>query len=71
MSVKVDVPSGKGLVLTAGDLDEAVAGLLTNGLGASDVDGATVPAGFTRILAFRSGLVTEKEQCFTRFSERS
>jgi predicted metalloprotease len=70
MSVKVDVPSGQGLVLTAGDLDEAVAGLLTNGLAASDVDGATVPAGFTRILAFRSGLLADKEQCFTRFGER-
>ena len=46
---------GGDLVLTAGDLDEAVAGLLTSGLVASDVNGVKVPAGFTRITAFRAG----------------
>jgi predicted metalloprotease len=55
------------LVLTAGDLDEAVAGLLTNGLVASNVDGETVPAGFTRIVAFRSGLGGDKDLCYQRF----
>ena len=54
--------------LTAGDLDEAVSGLLTNGLVASDVNGATVPAGFTRILAFRSGLTSGNlNLCDSRF----
>ena len=55
------------LTLTAGDLDEAVAGLLTNGLVASNVNGETVPAGFTRIVAFRSGLGGDQELCYERF----
>ncbi len=59
-------PTG-ALVLGGGDLDEAVTGLLLNGLAASDVNGNTVPAGFTRILAFRSGLHGDTEQCFQRF----
>ncbi|TPG35136.1 peptidase [Mycolicibacterium hodleri] len=58
---------GLDLVLTAGDLDEAVAGLLTNGLVASNVNGETVPAGFTRIVAFRSGLVGDQDLCYARF----
>ncbi len=56
------------LVLTAGDLDEAVAGLLTNGLVASNVNGETVPAGFTRIVAFRSGLGGDADLCYERFA---
>jgi predicted metalloprotease len=59
---------GLDLVLTAGDLDEAVAGLLTNGLVASNVDGQTVPAGFTRIVAFRSGLAGDEQLCDARFA---
>jgi hypothetical protein len=55
------------LTLTAGDLDEAVAGLLTNGLVASNVNGETVPAGFTRIVAFRSGLGGNQDLCYERF----
>jgi predicted metalloprotease len=55
------------LMLTAGDLDEAVAGLLTNGLVASNVNGETVPAGFTRIVAFRSGLSGDEDLCYARF----
>lgn len=54
--------------LTAGDLDEAVSGLLTNGLAAADVTNATVPAGFTRILAFRSGIADANTNlCDQRF----
>jgi predicted metalloprotease len=67
MSKQIDVPSGRGLTLTAGDLDEAVAGLLTNGLAASNVNGETVPAGFTRIIAFRSGLGGDQDLCYARF----
>jgi predicted metalloprotease len=67
MSKQIDVPSGRGLTLTAGDLDEAVAGLLTNGLVASNVNGETVPAGFTRIVAFRSGLGGNQDLCYERF----
>lgn len=68
MAEPVDLPDDKVLMLTAGDLDEAVSGILANGLVASDVDGITVPAGFTRILAFRSGLLDDnKELCYQRF----
>ncbi|BBX30620.1 peptidase [Mycolicibacterium peregrinum] len=67
MSEPVKLPSGNTFQLTAGDLDEAVAGLLTNGWVASDKDGNTVPAGFTRIAAFRSGLTGNAEQCYQRF----
>jgi predicted metalloprotease len=59
-------PGGK-LVLSAGDTDEAVAGLLSNGLAASDVNGTPVAAGFTRILAYRSGLQGDADQCYQRF----
>lgn len=54
--------------LSADDLDEAVTGLLTNGLAASGADGAAVPAGFTRIQAFRSGLLGDAELCYQRYS---
>lgn len=70
MAEPIALPSGGQLVLGGGDLDEAVTGLVLNGLAASDVNGDTVPAAFTRILAFRSGLHSDVEQCFTRFSDR-
>jgi hypothetical protein len=63
----IALPSGNTLVLSAGDVDEAVAGLLTNGIVASTVDGATVPAGFTRIEAFRAGLSSSEDQCFQQY----
>ncbi|WP_029112177.1 neutral zinc metallopeptidase [Mycobacterium sp. URHB0044] len=67
MADPLELPSGKSLMLTAGDLDEAVSGLLTNGLAASNVDGKTVPAGFTRIIAYRSGLTGGRDLCYSRF----
>jgi predicted metalloprotease len=67
MSDTVELSSGQSLTLTAGDLDEAVAGLLTNGLAASNVDSQTVPAGFTRIIAYRSGLGGDRDLCEARF----
>lgn len=70
MAGPLSVPSGNGLTLTAGDLDKAVAGLLTNHLVASDVNGQTVPAGFTRITAFRSGVVSSNDDlCYQRFAD--
>ncbi len=63
----IDVPSHRTLVLTAGDLDEAVSGLLINRLAASDVNGVSVPAGFTRIAAFREGVTGDTERCFQRW----
>ena len=68
MAEPIKVPSGKQLVLAAGDIDEAVTGILLNGIVASDVNGEPAPAAFTRIVAFRLGLQGEADQCFQRFS---
>jgi hypothetical protein len=67
MAKPIGSPSDKQLVLGAGDLDEAVSGLLTNPVVASDVKGTPVPSGFTRILAFRAGLLGDADACFQRF----
>ncbi|MDT5146393.1 MAG: hypothetical protein QOC58_1038 [Mycobacterium sp.] len=67
MAEPIDLPSHKQLLLTAGDLDEAVAGLLTNHMVASDADGTSVPAGFTRIAAFRGGVAGQMDACYTRY----
>ncbi|MGO8771242.1 MAG: peptidase [Mycobacterium sp.] len=67
MAEPIDLPDHKQLLLTAGDLDEAVAGLLTNHLVASDADGTSVPAGFTRIAAFRGGVGGKMDACYTRY----
>lgn len=60
-------PGGNGIALTAGDIDEAVSGLLTNGLAAGDVNGDSVPSGFARIDAFRVGVLGDEQRCLTRF----
>ena len=67
MSKAVTTPDGNTIALTAGDIDEAVSGILTNGLVASDVNGESVPAGFSRIDAFRVGVLGDTERCFKRF----
>ena len=67
MAEPIDTPDHKELQLTAGDLDEAVSGLLTNKLVASDADGSSVPAGFTRIAAFRGGVAGNMDACYTRY----
>jgi predicted metalloprotease len=67
MAEPIDTPSHKELLLTAGDLDEAVAGLLTNHMVASDADGTSVPAGFTRIAAFRGGVTGNMDACYSRY----
>ncbi len=67
MSEEVTTPDGETIALTAGDVDEAVSGILTNGLVASDVNGESVPSGFSRIDAFRLGVLTDVERCFKRF----
>ena len=67
-SKMADPTVGAGEVLLgAGDLDESVSGLLTNGIAASDTAGMTVPSGFTRILAFRAGLSGDAERCYRLF----
>ncbi|KWX57298.1 peptidase [Mycobacterium sp. NAZ190054] len=67
MTEEVTTPDGDTLALTAGDVDEAVSGILLNGLVASDVNGESVPAGFSRIDAFRVGVLGDTERCFKRF----
>ncbi|BBX75126.1 peptidase [Mycobacterium shinjukuense] len=67
MAEPIELPSGQELVLTAGDLDEAVSGLLTNHMVASDADGISVPAGFTRIAAFRAGVTGDMDGCYSRY----
>lgn len=67
LSAGVSTPDGNTVALTAGDLDEAVAGLLTNGLAAGDVNGESVPAGFSRIDAFRIGVLGDVDRCLKRF----
>ena len=67
MSKQVTTPDGNTIALTAGDVDEAVSGMLTNGLAASDVNGESVPSGFSRIDAFRVGVLGDTDRCFKRF----
>jgi predicted metalloprotease len=67
MADPIDLPSGNSLQLAAGDIDEVVGGLLTNGLVAGTVDGLTVPAGFTRIEAFRAGLAGSEQACHQQY----
>lgn len=67
LSKDITTPDGNTVALTAGDIDEAVSGLLTNGLVAGDVNGEPVPAGFSRIDAFRVGVLGDTERCFKRF----
>lgn len=67
LSKDSSTPDGNTITLTAGDVDEAVSGMLTNGLAASDVNGESVPSGFSRIDAFRVGVLGDQERCFKRF----
>lgn len=67
LSTQITTPDGNTVGLTAGDIDEAVAGLLTNGLVAGDVNGESVPAGFSRIDAFRAGVLGDEDRCLKRF----
>jgi len=56
------------LLLGPGDLDEAVAELLSPGsLIAADVNGNRVPAGFARVSAFRVGFLQGSKVCTTQF----
>lgn len=67
LSRPVSTPDGNSITLTAGDVDEAVSGLLTNGVVASDVNGESVPSGFSRIDAFRLGVLGDSDRCIKRF----
>lgn len=67
LSKPITTPDDNTIALTAGDMDEAVSGILTNGLVASDVNGESVPSGFSRIDAFRVGVLGDQDRCFKRF----
>ncbi|HYO00554.1 MAG TPA: neutral zinc metallopeptidase [Mycobacterium sp.] len=67
MTKNITTPGGDTIALTAGDVDEAVSGILVNGLVASDVNGDSVPSGFSRIDAFRVGVLGDQDRCFKRF----
>ena len=56
------------LQLSPGDLDEAVSGMLTDGLAASDVNGTEAPSGFTRVQAFRTGVLDGAGACAAVYS---
>jgi predicted metalloprotease len=58
---------GDGVQLAGGDLDEAVSGLLTNGLAASNVNGESAPSAFARVDAFRAGVVGDENVCYKRW----
>ncbi|MCP2298504.1 Predicted metalloprotease [Nocardia amikacinitolerans] len=53
--------------LSANDLDEAVSGLLADGLAAADVDGKVVKSGYQRLEAFRTGVLDGEQACMTKF----
>jgi uncharacterized protein len=62
VTTKLSEP-GSEVRLSAGDLDEAVSGLLADGLVAGDVDGKVVASGFTRMEAFRNGVLDGESAC--------
>nr|WP_083905182.1 metallopeptidase [Nocardia transvalensis] len=61
-------PATGDIALSPGDLDKAVSGLLSDGLAASDVEGNTVPSGFSRVDAFRAGVLGTQQTCESRYS---
>ncbi len=56
------------IVLSPGDLDKAINGLLTDGLVASDVNGVTVVGGFIRVEAMRLGVISGRADCDQRYA---
>ncbi|MET8874120.1 neutral zinc metallopeptidase [Nocardia sp. NPDC004604] len=57
--------------LSQGDVDEALAGLLRDGLVASNVDGLSVPSGFARIEAYQLGLKHGRTACDNTYTDAS
>ncbi|WP_442789883.1 metallopeptidase [Nocardia sp. CDC160] len=62
-----DPNKSQGITLTSGDIDQAISGLLADGLAASDTDGKTVPSGFARVDAFRAGVLGDQTTCYSRY----
>ncbi|MGW4635422.1 metallopeptidase [Nocardia sp. NPDC004415] len=67
LTTKLSEPSSDPR-LSAGDLDEAVSGLLADGLAAADVNGEVVPSGYQRLEAFRTGVLDGEQACLTKFA---
>ncbi|WP_157762496.1 neutral zinc metallopeptidase [Nocardia yamanashiensis] len=65
-STKLSQP-GSTLQLSADDLDEAVSGLLSDGIAAADVDGKVVASGFVRLQAFRTGVLDGETSCLSTY----
>ncbi|MGH3437095.1 MAG: neutral zinc metallopeptidase [Sciscionella sp.] len=62
------VSAGSNLLLASGDLDEAVAELLTaRSIISADVYGRDVPSGFARVEAFRIGFIQGSDDCTKKF----
>ncbi|QLY33454.1 metallopeptidase [Nocardia huaxiensis] len=53
--------------LSSDDLDEAVSGLLADGLAAADVNGEVVASGFVRLEAFRTGVLDGDSACYSTY----
>ncbi|MFE3545698.1 metallopeptidase [Nocardia sp. NPDC059177] len=66
LTTKLSEPSSDPR-LSAGDLDEAVSGLLADGLAAADVNGEVVASGYQRLEAFRTGVLDGEQACLTKF----
>ncbi|MDO3648718.1 metallopeptidase [Nocardia mangyaensis] len=66
LTTKLSEP-GSDPRLSAGDLDEAVSGLLADGLAAADVNGKVVPSGYQRLEAFRTGVLEGEQACLKQF----
>lgn len=67
LTTKLSEP-GSDPRLSAGDLDEAVSGLLADGLAAADVNGEVVPSGYQRLEAFRTGVLDGEQACLKQFA---
>jgi predicted metalloprotease len=63
----VTLPNGNTIKLYGGDLDEAVSGVLTNGMIAGNVNGEFAPSGFARIDAYRTGVLGDQASCTKRW----
>ncbi len=59
---------GRDPRLSAGDLDEAVSGLLADGKAAADVDGKVVAGGYERLEAFRTGVLDGEQACLKTYA---
>jgi hypothetical protein len=67
LAKEVTLSNGVTIKLTGGDLDEAVAGMLKNGVIAANVNGQYAPSAFARVDAFRAGVLGDENNCYDRW----